>query len=495
MEIVLIVIYASFLTFIFFYSLVQLNLVILYRRSRKNQKPESLVPPEIPRDELPFVTIQLPIYNELYVIERLMDACADFDYPKDKYEIQILDDSNDETVEIVARKVEKLRAKGVDIQHVQRPDRVGYKAGALAYGMDFAKGEFIAIFDADFIPIKEFLLKTIPFFYEDERIGVVQTKWEHINEEYSLLTKLQAVGLDAHFTVEQRGRNEGGHFINFNGTAGVWRKATIEDAGGWQSDTITEDLDLSYRAQLKDWRFKYLENVGSPAELPAEMNALKSQQFRWTKGAAECTIKNMPRVWKAKNMSFSGKMHAFFHLMNSFVFVSILMSALLSIPLLFIKNAYPEYEFLFQLASLFVVSFIALSIFYYTALSRVEEEGSGFGKFIKYFPFFLSVSMGLSLHNSIAVFEGYLGKKTPFVRTPKFNINNKADSWKKNKYNIRSVSYLTIMEAMLMLYFIWGIVEGIRIGDYGMLPFHIMLTFGFGFIVIYTLKHASAQQA
>lgn len=496
MDLALIIIYASFLTFILLYSIVQLNLVILYRRSRKQERPEDVIAPEMKDEDLPFVTVQLPIYNELYVIERLIDAVVDFDYPKDKLEIQVLDDSTDETVEVVAKKVEGLKAQGVNIEHVRRPVRKGYKAGALAYGMDIAKGDFIAIFDADFLPVEQFLKKTVPFFFEDDRIGVVQTKWEHINQEYSLLTKLQAVGLDAHFTVEQRGRNQGGHFINFNGTAGIWRRATIEDAGGWQSDTITEDLDLSYRAQLKGWRFKYLENVGSPAELPAEMNALKSQQFRWSKGAAECTVKNLPRVIRAKGMSFNSKLHAIFHLMNSFIFVCILMSALLSIPLLFIKDANQEYEILFQLASLYVISFIALSIFYYTSLARDERSGfTSFGKFIKYFPFFLSVSMGLSFHNSIAVFEGYIGRKTPFVRTPKFNINNKADKWAGKKYIMKSIGILTYIEGLLALYFIWGLYLGFSIGDYGMMPFHVMLTFGFGFTFFYSLKHAVARQA
>jgi cellulose synthase/poly-beta-1,6-N-acetylglucosamine synthase-like glycosyltransferase len=491
MELVLIFIYGGFLSFILLYSIVQLNLVILYRKSKKNEKPEDLIAPAIKDEDLPMITIQLPIYNELYVIERLIDACARFDYPRDKYEIQILDDSTDETVELVAAKVLVLKAEGLNIEHIQRPDRVGYKAGALRYGMEICKGEFIAIFDADFIPVPEFLRKTVPWFYSDDKIGVVQTKWTHINQEYSMLTRLQAVGLDAHFTVEQQGRNQGRHFINFNGTAGIWRRKTIEDAGGWQADTITEDLDLSYRAQLKGWVFKYLEDVGSPAELPAEMNALKSQQFRWSKGAAECTVKNLPRVIRAKGVPFGTKVHAIFHLMNSFVFVCILMSALLSIPLLFIKNDFQQYGFIFQLASLYIISFIFLSLFYWTSLARDGDRGiKGFWKFLKYFPFFLAVSMGLSLHNSIAVFEGYVGRKTPFVRTPKFNINTKDDKWQKNKYIMPKLNFLTVVEGLMVVYFLWGIFMGFKIGDYGMMPFHTMLVFGFGFIFFYTLKHS-----
>ena len=492
MEIVLLSLYGLFLTFILLYSLVQLNLVISYRKAEKKEEehgPE--VAPEIAWEDLPMVTVQLPVFNELYVVERLIDTVAAFNYPKDKLEIQVLDDSTDESFEVAAKRIAELQAEGLDIQHIKRPERVGYKAGALAYGLEIAKGEFVAIFDADFVPVKDFLLKTVPHFYSDERIGVVQTRWEHLNRDYSLLTKLQAVGLDAHFTVEQQGRNAAGHFINFNGTAGIWRRTTIDDAGGWQSDTITEDLDLSYRAQLRNWRFKYLENVGSPAELPAAMEALKSQQFRWTKGAAECTIKNLPRVMRASHVPFRTKVHAIFHLMNSFVFVSILFAAVLSIPMMFIKNQHPEYNLLFQLASIYVVSFIILSMFYYTALKGGGQKATWW-EFVRYFPLFLSVSMGLSLHNTIAVLEGYIGRKTEFVRTPKFNINKDDDEWKGNKYLNYNISLLTVLEVGMIVYFVWGIVQAFLLNDFGMLPFHVMLIFGFSYIVYYTFKHSRA---
>ena len=258
----IVILYGFFLSFIFFYSLVQLNLAITYRRHHKDKKETKV--PRIKEGEWPLVTVQLPVYNELYVIERLINSVCQFDYPSDKLEIQVLDDGNDESVDIALKLTEKFQKEGIDIKHIRRKDRKGFKAGALAYGMEISKGEFLAIFDADFVPHPNFLKKTIPHFNESEKIGVVQTRWEHINEDFSLLTKLQAFGLDAHFRVEQVGRNQNGHFINFNGTAGVWRKECIEDAGGWQSDTITEDLDLSYRAQLKGWRFTYLEDVSSP---------------------------------------------------------------------------------------------------------------------------------------------------------------------------------------------------------------------------------------
>ncbi|PCJ28574.1 MAG: histidine kinase [Flavobacteriales bacterium] len=486
MELILIVIYGLTLCFIFLYSLVQMNLVINYLKKKK----DNISINEIPTTDLPFVTIQLPLYNELYVVERLIDSIAAMDYPKDKFEIQILDDSTDETVDIVAKKVTAYKALGFNIYQHRREIRTGYKAGALAEGLSLAKGEFIAIFDADFLPKPEFLIKTLPFF-KDTKIGVVQTKWEHLNRNYSLLTRLQAFGLDAHFTVEQTGRNVGNHFINFNGTAGIWRKSCIEDAGGWEADTLTEDLDLSYRAQLKGWKFKYLEELGSPAELPAAMNALKTQQFRWTKGAAECTRKNLLKVLKNKALPFSTKLHALFHLMNSSIFICIMLLAILSIPMLMIKNNFVEYRLLFKLGSFFILSVVFLSIYYFVSLaSDYENKLKAFFHFIFLFPLFLCVSMGLSLHNALAVIEGYMGKKSPFIRTPKFNIIKNKDVWKENKYLVSSVSFLTVFEFLLTCYFLLGIYSAFYYNDFVLIPFHIMLFLGFGYVTFYSLFHS-----
>lgn len=480
-ELVLII-YAFFLLFILLYSFTQINLVLLYKRSKKIKTTT----PEF--SSKPMVTVQLPVYNELYVIERLIDAVCDFDYPKDKLEIQVLDDSTDETVEIIAAKVKSKKLEGIDVVHVRRSDRLGYKAGALKYGNTIAKGEFIAIFDADFIPPQDFLNKTIPHFNE-ENLGVVQTRWGHINKSYSLLTKLQAFGLDAHFTVEQGGRSKGGHFINFNGTAGVWRLTCIEDAGGWQADTLTEDLDLSYRAQEKGWKFKYLEDYVSPGELPAAMSALKSQQYRWTKGAAECSIKNLKLLFSSKNVSASTKFHGFFHLMNSFLFICIISTALLSIPILFIKSEYPQFGWVFNAASILLLSSVFLAVYYFTSRRSVNENGvKAIKEFLIQFPLFLSVSMGLSLHNSIAVVEAYLGKKTPFVRTPKFNVNQKGDKWQSNKYIIRKVSPVIFLELIMALYSIFGIALAFYLHDFGMLVYHIMLGLGFSFVFYHSLK-------
>lgn len=487
MALVLVIIYGFFLSFIFFYSLVQLSLAITYQKEKKKKASTT---PSISNENLPKVTVQLPVFNELYVIERLIDSVVEIEYPSEKFEIQVLDDSTDESFDIAAKIINEYRAKGVNIKHIKRPDRIGYKAGALAYGLEIAEGDFLAIFDADFVPEKDFLLKTIPHFFKRDKIGVVQTRWEHLNEDYSLLTKLQAFGLDAHFRVEQVGRNKKGHFINFNGTAGVWSKKCIVDAGGWQSDTITEDLDLSYRAQLKGWDFVYLEEIGSPAELPAEMNALKSQQFRWTKGAAECTVKNLPKVLRKRGLGIGTKIHAIFHLMNSFIFICVFSTAVLSVPILLIKSSMPEYRLVFNIASVFLLSLLILTFFYW--VSRPKNEKDRFVNFLTNFPLFLSMSMGMSLHNAIAVMEGYIGRKTPFIRTPKFALQTTEGTWADKRYRALKVSPLTIIEGILALYFLFGLGLAFYLNDFGLFPFHLMLCFGFSYVFYYSIKHTRA---
>lgn len=478
--IVIITIYGLMLSFIFCYSLLQINLLFNYRKQKRKADVNAKSSFQIER-YLPFVTVQLPVYNEYYVIERLVDAVCKLKYPLHKLQIQVLDDSNDESFEKATLCIALHRSKGIDIEHIQRPDRSGFKAGALAFGLVRAKGEFIAIFDADFVPPADFLLKTVHHF-SNPQLGVVQCRWGHLNKNYSLLTRLQAFGLDAHFSIEQVGRNHGKHFINFNGTAGIWRKNCIVDSGGWQSDTLTEDLDLSYRAQLAGWEFHYLEQLDCPAELPAEMNALKSQQFRWTKGAAECAIKNLPAVLKNRRINFSTKVHAVFHLMNSAVFLCVLGTALLSIPVMILKHKEANFELLFTLAGIFILSLIMLVIFYWNSFAHIADNTIGrIGKFIILFPLFLSVSMGMSLHNSIAVLQGYSGKRTDFVRTPKFNIFKSGDL-RNNKYLNKKINVLTIMEGFLALYFLAGILLGIYLNDFTMIPFHLMLSFGFAFV-------------
>jgi len=443
------------------YALAQLNLLINYLKARKKVDTSVKFDLSNPK-EIPFVTIQLPVYNELYVMKRLLKNIAKLEYPKGKLEIQVLDDSTDESIETTAKHIKKIQEKGIDIQHInelyvmkrllkniakleypkgkleiqvlddstdesiettakhikkiqekgidiqhiRRTNRKGFKAGALKEGLKTAKGEFIAIFDADFLPKKDWLLQTIPYF-KDDKIGVVQTRWGHINRNYSTLTKIQAFALDAHFTLEQVGRNSQGHFINFNGTAGVWRKKCIYDAGNWEGDTLTEDLDLSYRAQLKKWKFKYLENVETPAELPVIISAARSQQFRWNKGGAENFQKMMKRVVKSKNVSVKTKIHSLLHLLNSSMFTFIFLVAVLSIPMLYIKNEYAHLKMYFYVMSFFVISSLIFFICYWVMYKSIYGGGiKNFFKYIGAFFTFFSIAMGFSLHNTIAVLEG-----------------------------------------------------------------------------------------
>ncbi|NNF22426.1 MAG: glycosyltransferase, partial [Saprospiraceae bacterium] len=310
--------YIICLSYITLYCLMQFHLMLHYKSHKRLWKKEA-EPKPLMNGDFPLVTIQLPIYNEFFVVERLIDKIMSLNYPKDKLEVHVLDDSTDDTVELSRQKVKEYQSEGFEIRLIHRKDRKGYKAGALKEALPFANGEYIAIFDADFLPDSDFLLDTMPYF-RDEGVGVVQTRWGHLNQNYSLITELQAFQLNVHFTVEQQGRESADYLLQFNGTAGVWRTKTIRDAGGWEADTLTEDLDLSYRAQLKGWKFVYLEDVLSPAELPSEMNGLKSQQYRWMKGGAETARKLLPQVWRSKLKTIQ-KIHATTHLMGSSVFL------------------------------------------------------------------------------------------------------------------------------------------------------------------------------
>ena len=489
-SIFLMTVYAICLILVFLYALSQLSLLMNYIRQKSKNKADAVFDFNKP-EEVPFVTIQLPVYNELYVIERLLDFISEIEYPKEKLEVQVLDDSTDESVEITSKKIASLCADGHNIIHVRRASREGFKAGALKEGLKTAKGEFIAIFDADFTPKKDWLLQTIPYFKSD-KIGVVQTRWGHINRNYSLLTKVQAFALDMHFTLEQVGRNYGGHFMNFNGTAGVWRKACIEDAGNWEGDTLTEDLDLSYRAQLKGWKFKYLEDVETPAELPVVMSAIRSQQFRWNKGGAENFQKMIGKVFRAPNVALKTRLHAIMHLLNSTMFLSVLTLAVLSIPMLYIKNEWGHFSWFFNITSLFIVSTVIFFVCYWFTYKRIH--GGGFANFIEFsksFVTFYAVAMGFSVHNSKAVLEGHRGKRSEFVRTPKFNLSKFKDNFKTNKYLQKNISKNTLIEAFMMLYFLFGMTSAFFVGnegDFGLFPFHFLLFIGFGFVTYSSIK-------
>lgn len=494
---VIIFFYFACLILVLFYSILQLSLAVAYvrnkRRKKRNTGMQDTTPVYDPSNT-PKVTVQLPMFNELYVAERIIETSAAFEYPADKLQIQVLDDSTDETKDVIAKKVAEVAARGINIQHIHREDRTGYKAGALDDAMDQVEGDFIAIFDADFIPDSDFLKKTMPHFSND-KVGVVQTRWGHINKKYSLLTELQAFGLNGHFAIEQGGRNASGHFINFNGTGGVWRKECINDAGGWEHDTLTEDLDLSYRAQIKGWKFTYLEDVIAPAELPITMSALKSQQHRWMKGGAECFIKMWKTIITAKGVRLVDRIHGLSHLFNSSVFIFILMMSILSLPVLHIKDSFSDLNYVLQYGAVFLLSTAFLMFYYWHSFrDKTDNVILSLLLFIGRFFQFLMVSMGLALNNTVAVLEGYLGIKSSFVRTPKFNVNVKSE-FKGNKYDKKSISILNMGEGILMLLFAFTTINRAIYGDIGMVPFHLMLTIGYGLVFFYSISELKTPKA
>ena len=487
------IIYCAALFYITIFCLMQFHLLWKYQAHFRGGNQVS--PSGIDSYHIPFVTVQLPIFNEQFVVNRLIDNICALDYPRDRFEIQVLDDSIDETIEMSKRKVDEYKAKGFNISLVRRGDRTGFKAGALQYGLEFAKGEFIAIFDADFLPRKSFLRDTVPCF-RDSKVGVVQTRWEHLNQDYSLITRLQAFQLNVHFTVEQSGRQAANYMLQFNGTAGIWRRETIVDAGGWHADTLTEDLDLSYRAQMRGWTIRYLERVGSPAELPAEMNGLKSQQFRWMKGGAETAKKILPAVWRS-TIPLRKKVHATLHLLSSTIFVFVFLVGVFSVPLLFFLGPLGINAHIF---AIFLIGLLTIAAVYFVANMRTTWEGHGkvrsILKFTVLFPLFLALSMGLSLHNSIAVIQGYRGRRTPFVRTPKFNIKSITDSFNaKGKYLSDRLPVTTVFEGLLSLYFLVAAILAVYYEATTFIFFHILLTFGYGAICYYSIRHLRLKRS
>jgi cellulose synthase/poly-beta-1,6-N-acetylglucosamine synthase-like glycosyltransferase len=439
----------------------------------------------------PKVTVQLPIFNEMYVVERLIHNVCEIDYPREALEIQVLDDSTDETTRIAQKWVEHYQRQGYAIKLRHRDKRQGYKAGALREGLAEATGEFIAIFDADFIPPKDFLKRTLPHFKNAE-VGVVQTRWGHLNFAYSLLTRGQAIGLDGHFVVEQTARNRAGYFINFNGTAGMWRRACILDAGNWSDDTLTEDLDLSYRAQLRGWKFVFLPETICHAELPAEIGGVKSQQFRWTKGAIQTAKKILPQVWKSP-LPLRVKLQSTVHLTNNLVFPFILLVGILNLPLLLIKNqSANDHTLFFAVISVFSLAFFGSFLMYLTAL---REGYPDWRRRIVYFPLFMAGSMGLSINNTRAILQGLLNYRGEFWRTPKYRLENLQDRFYDKKYfknreghrrgfGVRS----GIWEALLACYCLAGIGVAIYYGELAAIPFQGLYFLGYGFIASLSFK-------
>ena len=471
------------LLLILIYSYFTATLAITYSKAKKRI---SLLPKlKVSDANLPVVTVQLPIYNEFYVVNRLLQTVGELEYPADKLQIQVLDDSTDDTKRVIEGTVKKMLADGLDVQLIHRTNRQNFKAGALKEALPSAKGEFVAIFDADFVPQSDWLLTVLPYIM-DSKIGMVQTKWGHLNRNESLLTQVQAMALDMHFTVEQLGRNDRGHFINFNGTAGLWRKECIIDAGNWHGDTLTEDLDLSYRAQLEGWKFKYLENVDTPAELPSTINACRSQQHRWNKGGAENFQKFIRRVYKNKTISLKSKLYCTAHLLNSSLFLFILMMGLLSIPLLLLYQT-SQYHTLFLVSTLFGIATIYFTYSYW--LGYRSHHGSGLInvlKFLKLFISFLCVAMGFSINNSVAVVLGHFRVNSEFVRTPKFNQVKK-----KSKYRSKNFSITLWLELLLIGYFCFGMYLAIKNYEMGfpigLFIFMCMFLGGLLFVVYHSI--------
>jgi cellulose synthase/poly-beta-1,6-N-acetylglucosamine synthase-like glycosyltransferase len=440
---------------------------------------------------LPRVTIQLPVFNEMYVVERLIDAVAAIEYPRDRIEIQVLDDSTDETQGIARAKVERLKRDGVQIAYLHRDNRQGYKAGALQEGLKVATGELIAVFDADFVPTKDFLRRSVHHF-TDEKVGMVQVRWEHLNRDSSHLTQAQAIFLDGHFVIEHTARNRSGRFFNFNGTAGVWRRETIADAGGWQHDTLTEDLDLSYRAQLQGWQFVYLPEVVSPAEVPVEMNAFKSQQHRWAKGSIQTARKLLPRILRAPNLSRDVKVEAFFHLTANLTYPLMILLTILMPVSMVIRFKHGWYEVLVLDLPFFWTATMSVVVFY---IASQREIGMPLWQRIKYLPFIMALGIGMCVNQSKAVIEALVGYETGFTRTPKLGLtglNGKSDkSWVKKRYRTLLTAQ-PLLELALGAYLTSAIYFALDKGVYFSLPFLLLFQWGFFYVGFVSLLQGRA---
>jgi cellulose synthase/poly-beta-1,6-N-acetylglucosamine synthase-like glycosyltransferase len=445
-------------------------LVYLYY---KNQKEKTSVPPAC-FDELPRVTVQLPIFNEQYVVDRLLDAVCKLDYPREKLDIQLLDDSTDETVEVALGLVERYAALGHPVTYHHRDNRSGFKAGALAEGLKTAKGEFIAIFDADFVPPPDFVLKCIHHF-KDPKIGMVQTRWTHINRNYSFLTEVEAILLDGHFVLEHSGRARHGVFFNFNGTAGMWRRAAIDEAGGWEHDTLTEDTDLSYRAQLKGWKFLYLQDVECPAELPVEMTAFKTQQARWAKGLIQVAKKILPMVFTSDEPR-KVKVEAWYHLTANLSYPLMIVLSVLLLPAMIIRFYQGWFQMLYIDLPLFMASTFSISSFY--LVSQKELFPKTWLRAFLYLPLLMALGIGLTVTNTRAVLEALVGKQTAFARTPKYRVESKKDKVGATKYRKR-LGWVPWIELAIGTYFALAVYYAIDNENYFTIPFLMLFVIGY----------------
>jgi cellulose synthase/poly-beta-1,6-N-acetylglucosamine synthase-like glycosyltransferase len=455
-------------------------LVFQYMK-HKDQAPGP--PPAV--TEWPVVTIQLPIFNEMYVVDRLLDAVCEIDYPKDKLEIQVLDDSTDETRDIAELAVRRQAARGFDIVYLHRTDRTGFKAGALEAGLASAKGTLIAIFDADFVPPADFLRRTVGYF-ADPKLALVQARWGHLNADYSLLTRVQSILLDGHFVLEHGGRNRSGCFFNFNGTSGVWRREAIPDSGGWQHDTLTEDLDLSYRAQLRGWKFLFVPDLVTPAEVPVEMNGFKSQQHRWAKGSIQTCRKLLPLILQS-DLPFKVKAEAFFHLTANFNYVLMVILSVLMFPAMVVRYNMGWSEMLLIDLPLFALATASVFNFYLICQREVYAD---WRSRVKYLPLVMAVGIGLAVNNTRALFEALSGDPGEFTRTPKYGIERSQDVWQHKKYH-QAMPIQPFIELALGLYFTFTVVYALAHGIFGTVPFLMLFQFGF----LYTGIMSILQQA
>lgn len=431
--------------------------------------------------EMPRVTVQLPVFNELYVVERLIDSVCRIEYPSDRFEVQVLDDSTDETQGIARARVEHWKQQGIDIVYIHRVDRTGFKAGALENGLHLAKGEFVAVFDADFVPAPDFLKRTVPYFV-DGKVGMVQVRWGHLNREFSILTQAQSLLLDGHFIIEHTARNRSGCFFNFNGTAGIWRRNTITDAGGWQHDTLTEDLDLSYRAQLKGWQFVFLPEIISPAEVPVDMNAFKSQQHRWAKGSIQTAKKLLPKILTS-DLPYQVKREAFFHLSNNVAYLlMVVLSVMMPISML-VRFKHGLYSTLFLDLPVFMSATASVSFFY---VATARELGLSWWGRIKFLPFVMSLGIGMAINQAKAVLEALFDQQSEFARTPKTGSEGKAVKAVKKAYRGKR-SWVPVIELAFGLYFTGATWYAWDKEIWTSLPFLVLFQFGFLYVGITSL--------
>ncbi len=473
--------YYAVLALLAVYGFHRARMVHLYYRHRGQ-------PPRAPGDlsPLPRVTVQLPIYNEVYVAERLIAAVAALDYPGELLEIQILDDSTDETRSLARRAAERLRARGFDVKHLAREHRAGFKAGALQEGLRRASGEFLLIFDADFVPEPGMLRECLPHF-SDPKVGMVQARWDHLNRDFSLLTRIQAILLDGHFVIEHTARHRSGRFFNFNGTAGIWRRRCLEEAGGWQSDTLTEDLDISYRAQLAGWSFVYLKDCVAPAELPVDMNGFKSQQHRWAKGSVQTGRKILPALLRS-GLPRKIKIEAFFHLTNNVSYVLVLLLALLLVPAIVIRDRIGWQKLAILDFPLFFGATLSFLAFYVSSQREIGRRG---GATLRHLPLLMSLGIGLSVNNARAVLEAAFGHRTGFTRTPKYRIEGASGEWRSKRYRAsRSLSLAG--EVVLAAYFFGCLVFAVRYRYWAALPFLVVFFNGFAWTAALSLPAAAA---